>query len=84
MITETITQNTIENWFIDRVSEYIDIEVEEVNVCASFMDLGINSLATLNIIGELESWLGIKVNPTEFWDYPTIQLLSGFLIQRIK
>ena len=48
------------------------------------MDLGINSLATLNIIGELETWLEIKVNPTEFWDYPTIQLLSGFLIQRIK
>ena len=42
-------------------------------------DLGVGSRDAVVLSGELSELLGRPVSPVEFWQYPTINALAGFL-----
>ncbi|MGC1242048.1 MAG: acyl carrier protein [Chryseosolibacter sp.] len=55
------------------------VPVSEIADSATFFDLGLNSISAVFILDILEKKLNIEMNPLFFWDYPTVELLAGYI-----
>ena len=60
------------------------IDVAEISDNASFFELGLNSISAVFVLDVLEKKLQVEMNPLFFWDYPTVELLSGYISTLIK
>ena len=78
------TQREIQNWIVNYVAELLEVNPNSIDVTISFDRYGLDSSATIGITGELEDWLGTKINPTLLYDYPTVEALAGHLVEEFK
>ncbi len=46
-------------------------------------DFGLDSLAAVELSGELEDWLGLELSPVVAWNHPTPAKLSSYLAERL-
>jgi acyl carrier protein len=69
----------IQQWMVNYVAELLDVSCLEVKTDVPFDRYGFNSLVTVGMAGDLEEWLGLKLDPTLVYDYPTIDALSAHL-----
>lgn len=70
----------IEDWLIDRIATEVDTQPDSLPLDRSFFELGLNSLNTLVISGDLAEFLRMQqLEPSLFWDYPTISKLAEHL-----
>jgi acyl carrier protein len=69
----------IEDWLVARIATAVNRSPAEISVDEHLTTFGLSSLAALSIAGDLEDWLGRKLEPTVVWDYPTIARLSAHL-----
>lgn len=77
--TKPLTPEAIQNWLIANLAESLGMESAQISINEPFSDYGLDSLAALGLIGDLESWLGLRLEETMVWDYPTIEALSHHL-----
>jgi len=73
---------TVEAWFVDRISQQKNVSIEQVVPTVPFSDLGIESVEATALAGELSSLLGTPVAPTLFYDYPDVESLSRHLVEK--
>jgi acyl carrier protein len=74
--------DAITGWLVDRVASELKVAPETISLDESFSNIGLNSLNTLIITGELGEFLGFEeLNPSLLWDYPTIQKLAEHLTE---
>jgi acyl carrier protein len=73
------TARDIEIWSIQRLSERKKVDPDSIDVRAPLATFEIDSRAAVELAGELEDWLGVKLAPTILWDYPTIESLARAL-----
>lgn len=80
-MAEVITdQDTIVRWLVEHVGAELKVDPESLPHDRAFFELGLNSLNTLVISGELAEFLGgDDLSPSLFWDYPTIEKLANHL-----
>jgi len=71
----------IQAWLIARIADALDIARETIDPNVPFTELGLDSLKTVTVSGELETWLGRSLPSTLLWDYPSIAALSRHLAQ---
>jgi acyl carrier protein len=69
----------IQEWLISWLSKELDIEAIKIDVKEEFVDLGVSSRQAVILTGELEDWLGLTLEPSLAWEYPSIQTLSEYL-----
>lgn len=69
----------ITNWLIDQLGERLDLPVAEIDVHKDFTEYGLNSIEAVNLSGNLENFLGRRLDPTLLWDYPNIHALALYL-----
>jgi acyl carrier protein len=69
----------IRQWMVNYVAELLDIHQAEVKTDIPFDRYGLDSLAAVGMTGDLEEWLGEKLDPTLLYDYPTIDAFSSHL-----
>lgn len=74
----------IQDWLISYVAELLEMDIEEVDVSTPFERYGLDSSAMVVLSGDLQTWLGRELDPTLLYDYPTIQALAGYLVEKIK
>ncbi len=84
MVAQSISQQAIVEWLRTHIAKELNRAIDDIDEQESFMDIGLDSLASLEIVGKLESWLDIEMNPSELWDHPNIWLLSKFLMTRVN
>lgn len=77
----THTRAHIEQWLIEHLAVAQQIQPEEIDPREPFASYGLESRAAVNLVGELEAWLGRTLDPTLTWDYPSIELLAAYLSQ---
>ena len=77
---EAITQQTIEQWLIAWLSKELSIEATDIQVEEEFVNLGVGSRQAVFMMGDLEDWLAIELDPSAAWDYPTIGDLAQYLL----
>ena len=69
----------IEGWLIDKLSEILEIEPNQIDVGQDFEEYGLDSAEAINLSGDLEDYLGRRLSPTLLWDYQNIEALSQYL-----
>ncbi len=78
-INESINALKIKNWLVFHLSTSLELDPQSINVDQDFTEYGLNSIEMVNISGELEEYLGCRLDPTLVLDYPNIQALSDYL-----
>jgi acyl carrier protein len=78
---EVVTRTTgdIQAWMVTYLAELLEISEEDIDASVPFDRYGLDSSAAVGMTGELEDWLGVEIDPTVIYDYPTIDALSHYL-----
>jgi acyl carrier protein len=66
----------IEAWLVQRVSEILEVSPTSIDKNKTFDEYGLDSQRAIELTGDLEQWLGTRLDATLAWDYPTIASLS--------
>jgi acyl carrier protein len=69
----------IEAWLINSISELLEIEPNKIDPTVTFESYGLDSSAAVILSGDLQEWLGCSLDPTIFFDYPTIEAVTQYL-----
>jgi acyl carrier protein len=76
--------DTLVDWLIDRIADYLATSPAAIETDKAFGDYGLDSAFALNLCIDLETELGIRVEPTVTWDYPTIDDIAGHLTAQAR
>jgi acyl carrier protein len=74
----------IQEWIVSYLAELLEIESDDINVSIPFDRYGLDSAVVVGLTGDLEEWLGQKLDPTLLYDYPTIEAISQHLAQELS
>jgi acyl carrier protein len=77
--TNMPTAAEIQAWIAAYLANLLEIDSDEVDVTIPFDQYGLDSAAAVGMSGDLEDWLGHKLDPTLLYDYPTVQALAQHL-----
>lgn len=72
---------TIQDWLITRLAQRLGIATVEIDIQQPFSFYGLDSMDAVELVGDLEAWLGRSLSPTILWDYSSIQTLADYLGQ---
>ena len=81
--TSQVDKESIQTWFLTNLAEKLKMDINEIDVQASFMDYGVSSIIMVEIEGELEDWLEVELDPTLLWDHPSIESLAEYLVDEL-
>lgn len=71
----------IQTWLVSHLAELLERQPEQIDLHTDFTDYGLNSVEMVNISGEMETFLGRRLDPMLVLEYPNIQVLSEYLGQ---
>ncbi len=74
------TKQEIIIWLQEKVAKETRLQPENISVDTPFASLGLDSIVIVTLVADLENWLGTSLDPTVCWEYPTIGLLSEWLV----
>lgn len=80
----TRTQEELEQWLASYLASQLGLEAEEIDVDTPFADWGVDSSVAVSAVCELERGFSTQLDPTLFWEYPTIRQLSKYLLESQK
>jgi acyl carrier protein len=81
---ELPTAAEIQTWIVSYLSELLEIDPDEVDVTLPFDSYGLDSAVAVGMTGDLEDWLGTKLDPTLLYDYPTVASFSQHLAEEFE
>lgn len=79
-----MSETNIQEWLIYKISRLSGKPLDEVDVAKPFAEYGLDSVHAVGLSGDIENWLGISIDATVTWDYPTIEAMSKYLIAEIS
>jgi acyl-CoA synthetase (AMP-forming)/AMP-acid ligase II/acyl carrier protein len=77
----TPTETEIETWITANLALFLKIPLEEIDLSEPFSHYGLDSSIAVSLAAELSTWLGRELDPTLFWEYPSIEALAQHLGQ---
>lgn len=80
----TLSVDAIKNWLISEIGELLSVDARDLSVYEPLGNYGLSSMTGVILSGNIEEWLGIKLDPAVAWDYPTIELLASYLAEEVK
>lgn len=69
----------IQLWIVANLAMYLKVRPEEICTSEPFSHYGLDSSAALTLAAELSEWLGQELDPTIFWEYPSVESLARYL-----
>ena len=66
---------TLRQWLRERVSDWLEVAPESVDMGCRFRDLGLGSKQLVSLVGELASRSGKRLRATAAWEHPTPEAL---------
>lgn len=74
----------IQAWLTQNVARRLKVDPSKIDRSDAFSQVGLDSLAAVNISAEIERWLGIELEATLLYEYSNINELSAHLAQRLE
>ncbi|MEH1788636.1 MAG: AMP-binding protein [Nostoc sp.] len=75
----SVTKEAIEVWLISVLAISLKTSADEIDTKQPFSRYGLDSSVAISITSELADWLGHELEPTIFWEYPSIEALAQYL-----
>ncbi|MBI1248547.1 acyl carrier protein [bacterium] len=69
----------IQDWIIDYLAKELDTSPNSIDPSATFDSFALDSATAIGMTGDMENWLGKRIDPTIVYDYPTIEEFSNYL-----
>jgi len=82
--TNPRTARDIRAWMVRQVATELKMDEHDIDPAKPFNDFGVDSLIGASLTHKLGAWLGVEVNPTILWEYPTITAISAYLEEHFK
>jgi len=73
------TEEAIQQWLVQELSRRLKLAPEEIGLREPFARFGLDSIGAVGLSGELETWLGHRLDPTLAYDYPSVASLAAHL-----
>lgn len=73
---EKVSSETIKSWLTNYLAKLIGIESENIDPEVNFDEYGLDSELAIGLTGDLEIWLGRRINPILLYNYTNIETLS--------
>ncbi len=73
------SSEVIENWLVEKLSNLLGVDPQEIDVREPFASYGMGSTEAVSLSGELADWLGQKIPADLAYEYPTIETLARHL-----
>ena len=73
----------IRDWIVTRLSTAMEIDPAEIRLDEPLVDLGIDSMQFVVLVGDLEQRLGVRFLDNPLIDYPTANALSEYLADQL-
>lgn len=77
-------QREVEKYLLQTVSELLDVSITNISTEEEIGDYGFNSVGLTEFANVLSEFYALKILPTLFYSYPTIEKLTGFLLEEHK
>jgi acyl carrier protein len=71
----------IRDWIAVRLSRVLNQPQDQIDVHLPLIRFGLDSVATVALISDLETWLGFRFRSNPLTDQPTIASLAEYLAQ---
>ena len=78
------TEQEIRSWLYNKLSEILNLNIDELDSETRFKDYGLDSKLALSLINQFSTWLDKKLDQTLIWDYPTVNELVAHLLNPVK
>ena len=75
----SMDQPALEDWLVARVASLVGLPQAGIDIDSPLQSFGVTSLMAVELAADLEDLLGITVDATIAWEYPTIAKLSASL-----
>jgi acyl transferase domain-containing protein/acyl carrier protein len=69
----------IESWLVAYLANRVGVDPVDFDTHQTFRHCGLASIEALNLVRELENWLGCSLSPTVAWNHPTVADLAQYL-----
>lgn len=77
-------EKEVEHYLLQTVSELLDVSITNISTEEEIGDYGFNSVGLTEFANVLSEFYTLKILPTLFYNYPTIQKLTRFLLEEHK
>ena len=74
----------IQQSLIEKISKLTQVAQKNIEIHTPLAEYGLDSILAVGFSGELQDWLGITIEPTIAWDFPTIAEMSQHLASQIN
>jgi len=74
-----LTEKVIANWLVSHLALYLGLQADEIDLTEPFAHYGMDSSVAVSTTGELAEWLECELEPTLFWEYPSIEEVAKYL-----
>lgn len=72
-------EREIAQWMRSYLADLLEMDIAEIDEETSFDRYGLDSLASVGMLGDLEEWLGYELDPALASDHPSIKALAHAL-----
>lgn len=76
---DKISAVEIQDWIVAYLADLLETDADDIDITIPFDRYGLDSSAAVGLTGDLEDWLGIEIDPTIMYDYPTVEALSQYI-----
>lgn len=76
----TFTEAELSNFIRNKIAVELGIPEEEIDLTIEFINFGMDSVNSIFILQHIEKFIGTDLNPLLFWDYPTIESFSSYIV----
>jgi acyl carrier protein len=74
-----MTEDVLTKKIAELIGSAMDLAPDKIDVDARFDRYGIDSAAAISLTEEIEQHVGKPLEPTVFYDYPTIRSLAAHI-----
>jgi acyl carrier protein len=74
-----MNKEQLRDWLRERMAFYLDRSPDEIDTAQKLVEIGVDSIYALTLCGDIEDHLGLRVEATLAWEYPTVDALTAFL-----
>ena len=77
-MSQTLESRTTEiaAWLVARLARTLEVEATRISVEENLTSYALDSAEIVELLGELEDWLGCDVPASVLWDRPTIAAIA--------
>ncbi len=74
------TKEEIQRWLQKKIADVTQTNSDLIQANLPFTNFGLDSIVIVTLVTDLEDWLNLSLDPTIFWEFPSIEVLTDWLM----